>query len=282
MPNWCENMVIITLPEANKDRLMEALKGPSWWRLPREVSDEPIDLNQSGHEAIDILAHSAEIEAKFRAAPENADFPDWMPVGYQDLMAAHRNDYEDIPVVPFSVPKIDPIVDREQFDRYFPGTTEGGHWKAHPLPTMRVADPEAGMDLLFEEKMGNRRILFEVEFDIETSTKDGHIEVIYQFNTAWAPLRPITRDLKPLLDELQASALQLWHESGNAFAGYDHYAVGGNKHGPTDINYGKLHKQVVEDHRKSVASPEQFDEHDIYVSVGDVRYYAEEELGLEA
>lgn len=246
MPNWCTNYLSIKVPTAKRDALLAALEGPDDWVVPNTEATcytPPSECSAHAELAFQALAEGmgadnvAQREALIAAfqAHEQAAYgrPSWMPVSRYELRAFFAATTSQKPYnSPFSstalsIAQIAPWKDREEFDRFFPGTiNDQGLWSPIPEPKNTTwGKSDTGYRGLHDERMGVKWTPSDVHLHDHEEDEHGNTIVLFSFNTPWGPMETFHTLFENLLREHQAEAILVWtEEDQNSGWFYNHPA----------------------------------------------------------
>lgn len=209
MSNWTNASLTVFVPAQHKQDFLDAVKGPNDWRIPvaaqpgrRSLSDE----ERSGHDRIELIAQREKLEAAFRAHPACKDYPEWMPFSMGDAEMILRDEVKEIHETILSIPKINPITDRAEFDRYFPGELTDGYWEmaktkndTKSIVHYFFALGQHGLSLA---KLGAHSILFNVMLIEKPAAQDGRVCLHFQFDVKSGSVTCFPDALTPSIEKV--------------------------------------------------------------------------------
>lgn len=225
MPNWVDNYMTILVPRANKDALMDEMKGPNSWQYPlADVNGMvPSNIKLSNHQELALIGRVEDLIAQFRALPAMQGCPDWMPVSKWDLrLMLAAPDYLAYKTVPFSVARLLPIADREEFDRLFPGQMTGPFWDIDPEMEQAYNSGNCGGLQLCRQKVGTKWPPSSITLEIEDKddTED-MVALNLRYQTPYSALGNMDRMMVSLLERHGARMCVAWLEE-DCHSGYDY------------------------------------------------------------
>lgn len=229
MPNWTDSHLAILLPRVNLEALKADLSGPCMWSYP--LSDTNSDgIGQaietlSNHQRLEIDANAPELIARFKALEANKERPDWMPVSRMDVAAMllkHELLGAELKQVPFSIPKLHPWEDRQEFDRFFPGQMNGPYWNVAQEKLRSYNSGRLGSIALSRQRIGCKWPPQEVRIARE-NTIDGAdtVDLHIRYMTPNAPISNFTSLVEKVLAKHGAKALVIWDDEDGT-TGFDY------------------------------------------------------------
>jgi hypothetical protein len=280
MADWNNSILRIYVPKDNLQSLLDALKGPQEWQLPSaaKYSHATLDvLTLSAHDKIQLLADREEIEKAFRAHPARADYPEWMPLSMQDALDLLAGNIEPITECELSIPRLNPIADRAEFDSLLSGSVVDGYWA--PRDPGDVFHRHVPIDYsLYFRKLGADSILHNIRrSQIKTPSRDGRVGIDFRFEIKNGILMCLHEVLPDLLKKFDAKAMHVWCYNGQS-GGYDYIDPS------TDTcevmrNDAVSIFEILEDHEPEDVRDLNGDEEDTSLQLPDVCQLAVHETG---
>jgi hypothetical protein len=225
MPNWVTNWLTILVPRDKADAMKEALKGPNFWVGPALPWDRRNGVQISNHQRLGIDQDGAALVEQYREKHKNGPRPDWMPVSRTDIELMIAGVEEDMPeTVPFSLPRLAPIKDLEDFHHFFPGQQNGPFWEPDESRKRDYDMAECGVGAVCRHRTGTAKILFEIELsepEGEINPDDRYAPLLIKYDTAWSALGNLRDNLMQVLVDHDAKALLIWEEE-QGFTGYEY------------------------------------------------------------
>jgi hypothetical protein len=227
MQEQTSSHLVIIAPESQIEALMAELEGPCTWPLPMNESNAgglPQSFRaQSAHEKIEIDGRAREHIARFLALPVNADRPEWMPISRMDIEAMLKDPSAlDRPAVPFSIPRLAPWADREEFDRYFPGVKDGAFWDIRAQDERHYSVGRLGLLPFSRDRTGCMWPPKDVRLTRQAGHQPGLSSLAIRFRSPFGPTTKLPILLAPVLARHGARAMLLWEdewvECGYAYA----------------------------------------------------------------
>lgn len=228
MPNWTSNQLVVLVPHENAAAFKSEVEGPAIWPSPSaDVNCGGFGLQASNppsaHEMIEFEREKWRID-EFLALPEVAFRPDWMPVSWLDIQyMRHRPRELNIRTVPFSVPRLMPWQNREEFDEYFPGVMQGPFWNVDPERRRQYNSGDLGLLRFCRERIGVKWPPAMIKIINEDTPSDSALtSIVFDYETPWSPIENLVEVLGPVLRKHKAKCLLLWSEDGAGTSGFDY------------------------------------------------------------
>tara|TARA_Y100000815_G_scaffold270556_2_gene295448 strand:+ start:3768 stop:4646 length:879 start_codon:yes stop_codon:yes gene_type:complete len=228
MANWTNASLTVFVPAQHKQDFLDAVKGPNDWRIPVAAQRSLLSFSEeerSGHDRIELIAQREKLESAFRAHPACKDYPEWMPFSMGDAELVLRDEVEGIPETILSIPKINPIADRAEFDRYFPGELTDDYWEltetkndTKSIVRYFFALGQHGLSLA---KLGAHSILFNVRMTEKSAAQDGRVCLHFEFDVKNGSVTCFPAALTPVLQKFDAKALHVWEHNCES-GGFDY------------------------------------------------------------
>jgi hypothetical protein len=223
MPNWTDNTLTIIVPKDRQADFLAAIEGPADWAIPAAAFHdfEQSKIEISNHLRLQIADDGpgiGKIISDFHAHMAPQGWPDWMKPSRKDLevfLADPEKPKAD--VVPFSVAKLNPWTDQEEFASYFPDEDpDSPVW----VPKTGKSDRSSPIIDLRHHKIGPKWPPGSIELDVDdTDPSHTRIEITYQ--TPWSPLSDICGLLENVCKAHNARFLLTWVEE-QGYCGYSY------------------------------------------------------------
>lgn len=215
MANYVQNFIMFVVPDENASQFRKKISGPETRPLPASVNfpHHYLPKTLSAHEIIEIKTEWETIEQKFRQHPDNKHYPDWMPVSLEDAVLLKNMPQEiENKEVPFSIFRLTPIINREEFDTFFPAKMENGFWKV---------DKRSNLSSIVDRtKIGTNPHLIDLR-EKELDTGKGKTAISFEYTTKWSPIGVFRSILQDLLVKHRAKAIHVWLSSDDE-GGYEY------------------------------------------------------------
>lgn len=241
MPNWTQNTLVISVPADNADTLIDAITGPADWPYPLDGlnSFEHPKIELSKHQKLRLENDREALVAEFYAHHANTDWPDWMKPGPSDLLCFLVDpDYrsKEFPVVDFSVAKLRPWRDKEEFSTFFPETDANAPVWTGTSETARVIDTR-------QHFLGTKWPPGDITRDIEPNGDKITIRITY--STPWSPISNLADLISPILDTHGAKACLTWVEE-QGYCGWEHIDPTREIEASDEYDAGRFVRVIVE------------------------------------
>ena len=226
--NWTENTLTILAPPSTRARLLEALSGPDDWPMPGQpLPPGETPPKMSAHARLRLSRAPRVIAAEIRAA-WGGDWPDWIPVGRDDLARHCAREHPRGPSrVALSLPRLAPWRDLREFHGFFPGDIDSdGIWDAAmTLPSSLSWG--FGSIALRCHKIGQRWPPARIAHRAPRTCFNRTAGDLVRFDTVAGPIENLADILAPVMTDHNACALNIWRDKAG-HSGFDLIAASGH------------------------------------------------------
>lgn len=213
MPNWTQNRLIILAPQEHLNALLNDMEGPAYWQTPElSLPYNGITFDSAHHElsAKKEIADPEKAEALRKEYRTVNGLPDWMPVSSSDMLMwlkENKKKFEHFETVPFSIPKMAPIKDIEEFNSFFGGEIDTlGYWT-------KTKENTPGAIGICQNRTGVKWPPGSQNIEVDSKAGPNDLSVIaITYDTPWAPVENLADFLEPILEKYGAKAALAWEE----------------------------------------------------------------------
>jgi len=220
MPGWARNILTFTLDESSKDNFLKEIEGPSDWMMPGQFpylnkleltnhqKMEYKNFLNKGNQYLKELIYQK--ERKYTSTP-------WIPISEEDvhnfimqeLKISCRNPFGHSMhkiIVPFSLPKLLPWIDENEFKTFFPGSeNKDGLWEKDPKEIQNYNTKKIGRTALYKSKLNGGDLPPASEVRIkDITTLSGQSTITIVFITSWKPIKDIDLIMQDILKRFKA------------------------------------------------------------------------------